>query len=671
MHVWLILIAVAMLAGSGLPAVILRRGSVLGQRLSCAAAVIAALTGLTGVVTQWTDDGQSGIVQAAWTLPIGAFRIEVDALAAFFLVPVFLMAALGSIYGLGYWSAAERPESAGRVRFFYGLLAAGLAGVLIADDAVLFMMCWEIMALAGFFLITTEDEQAEVRQAGWTYLVATHLASLLLMLMFSLCWRATGSTALQPIDPSAGPGLRTAIFLLAVCGFGLKAGLMPLHVWLPGAHANAPSHVSAILSGVLIKMGVYGLVRMTSLLPVAPTSWGMLLLALGTVSGVVGVAFAIAQHDIKRLLAYHSIENIGIIVMGLGLAMIGRSRGQAEWVALGLAGCLLHVWNHSLFKSLLFFSAGSVVHATGTRQIDQLGGLARRMPLTSGLFLVGAVAICGLPPLNGLVSELMIYLGLFRTVGVQGHASFVAASLAAAGLALIGALAVACFVKAFGAVFLGEPRTNAGDQAHEAPGGMIWPMVALAACCLVIGVFPASVLGVLDQGVQTWAGPTFKPVALATLVPAWWVTGLNLALLGFLAAGMWWLLGRLRAGSYRAVGTWDCGYAAPTARMQYTASSLAGILVGLLGRVLRPAVHRPRLDGLFPRSADFESHTPEVVLDRLVAPALRRLERLVGRLRFLRAVRPQVYILYIFVAVVGLFLWLVPAREFAARMLGR
>src|SRR5262249_9358993 len=339
-------------------------------------------------------------------------------LSAIFLVPVFLISLLGNVYGLDYWKQTAHPENGRKLRLFYGLLTAGMALLVIARNSILFLFGWEIMALSAFFLVTTEDNDTEVRAAGWVYLVATHVATLCLFALFALLRMAGGSFALTPLaEGSVTPALATAIFVLALVGFGLKAGIMPLHIWLPGAHAAAPSHVSAIMSGVLIKMGIYGLVRVTSLLPTPPLEWGTTVLVLGAVSGVLGVAFAIGQHDLKRLLAYHSIENIGIIAMGLGLAMIGRTLSRPDWVLLGLAGVLLHVWNPALFKALLFLSAGSVIHATHSREIDRLGGLAKTMPWTALSFLVGAMAICGLPPLNGFVSEFLIYLGMFGTLG--------------------------------------------------------------------------------------------------------------------------------------------------------------------------------------------------------------------------------------------------------------
>src|ERR1019366_3529425 len=271
---------------------------------------------------------------------------------------------------------------------------------------VLFLVGWETMALAAFFCITTEDRDEAVRQTGYVYLVATRIGTLLLFAMFAVLHAASGTWDFAAPGASIAPSSATAIFVLALLGFGLKAGLMPLHVWLPGAHANAPSHVSALMSGVLIKTGIYGIARVCSFFDHPPVGWGVALLVAGAVSGVLGVAFAVGQHDLKRLLAYHSVENIGIITMGLGVAVLGRAVGSAPLVALGLAGALLHIWNHALFKALLFLSAGPVLHATGTREMDQLGGLAKRMPRTAFAFLLGAVAICGLPPLNGFVSEL-------------------------------------------------------------------------------------------------------------------------------------------------------------------------------------------------------------------------------------------------------------------------
>jgi len=428
----------------------------------------------------------------------------------------------------------------------------------------------------------------------------------------------------------------------------------------------APSHVSAVLSSVVLKTGIYGLVRIGGMLPHPPIFWGAVLLALGAVSAVVGVAFAVGQHDLKRLLAYHSVENIGIIVMGLGLAMIGRSLHQPVWIALGLGGAILHVWNHALFKSLLFLAAGSVVHATGTREIDHLGGLAKTMPRTAALFALGAVAICGLPPLNGFVSELFIYLGLFRTAGITGGPSALGAAVAAPALAMTGALALACFVKAYGAVFLGMPRTHHAANAHEAPASMLAPMVALAVCCAAIGLAPALFTPILDRAVSAWtpapAGEVAIP-ALAPLAPLGWVSVMGVSLVGISWASYLVVGTRVRSGPAAAVGTWDCGYAAPSPTMQYSSSSFAQMLVHLFAWVLRPREQRPVLEKLFPAPQRFESRVDDAVLDGVMLPASRAVSRVLDRARLLQQGRIQVYLLYILITLVLLLLSTVPVLE--------
>jgi hydrogenase-4 component B len=449
------------------------------------------------------------------------------------------------------------------------------------------------------------------------------------------------------------------MFALALAGFGLKAGVMPLHVWLPGAHAAAPSHVSALMSGVIIKMGIYGIVRFTAILPHQRPEWGAIVLGLGIVSGILGVAYAIGQHDLKRLLAYHSIENIGIILMGVGLALLGRTVGRPDWVVLGLAGALLHVWNHALFKALLFLSAGSVVHATHTREIDHLGGIARRMPATSLCFLVGAVAICGLPPLNGFVSELLIYLGLFRTVSVPDGPAL-AGVFAVPALALIGALAAACFVKVYAAVFLGTARSEHGRHAREAGPAMLGPMVGIVACCLVIGLFPGRVAPALAIGVDAWSpGVVAAGGLLEDIAPLGWVGVAGLALLGGLLIITVCLRWTVRRHPVGAGTTWACGYATPTERMQYTSSSFAQMIVRLFACALLPRVRRPDAGQLaiFPGKSEFHTDVPDAVLDRGVLPAFRVGARLAGWLHVVQQGSVQAYLLYIFLALLAILLW--------------
>jgi hydrogenase-4 component B len=649
-----VLIGALIAAVSGVPGLFLRRSA--GEWIATTLAVLGCGLGLAGVGVFW-GLGDSAAIRYPWSIPGGEFHVRVDGLSALFLVPVFLIPLLGSVYGLEYWKPSDHPATAHKLRLFYGLLPAGMTLVVVARNGLLFLAGWEVMALAAYFLVTTEDHDREVCAAGWIYLAATHTSTLCLVALFGLLGAASGSITLAPIEGQLAPGTATALFVLTLAGFGLKAGVMPLHVWLPSAHAMAPSHVSAVMSGVLIKMGVYGIVRVTSLLPDPPAEWGAVVLALGVVSGVLGVAYAIGQHDLKRLLAYHSIENIGIIVIGVGLALLGRSLGRPDWVLLGLAGGLLHVWNHALFKALLFLSAGSVIHATHTREIDHLGGLGRRMPATAACFLVGAVAICGLPPLNGFVSEFLVYLGLFRTVGIGGEVSSPGAALAAPALALIGALAVACFVKVFGAVFLGAGRSEHAGSAHEAGPAMVAPMLMLVACCLFIGLVPALLAPVLESAVRAWMPELPGDGQLRSLAPLTVVGWMGLALLGGLAGVGALFAGCLRRSPVVQGPTWGCGYAAPTPRMQYTASSFAQMLVALFAWALWPRRRAPRDLPLFPGPAAFHSEVPDAVLDRGVLPGFHVAAWLFTYLRVFQVGKIQLYLLYIFLTVVALLMW--------------
>lgn len=656
LSVWMVLAGGAMLAVSGLPACLLPARSLAGQRISAGLMLIGGALGLTGVAISLSQ-AQPMMLSLPWFLPWGRFAAAIDPLSAVFLVLVFIVPALGSVYGLGYWPAPEHPESSRRLGVFYGLLAGAMALVTVARDGVLFLIAWEVMALAAYFAATAQENNPQVRRAGWVYLVATHAGTLCLLAMFALWRSATGSFALEAVKGGTGLSaeLAGAIFVLAVIGFGFKAGLMPLHVWLPGTHASAPSHVSAVMSGVMLKMGVYGLVRMTALLPELAAWWGGALLAMGAVTGVAGIALAVGQDDLKRLLAYSSIENIGVIAMGLGLALLGRSRGQPQWVALGLAGCLLHVWNHGLFKPLLFWGAGAVIHATGTRRMDRLGGLAKRMPQVTALFVAGAVAISALPPMNGFVSEWLLYVGLFSTLGGVGQeGGLPAAAAGAVVLAMIGALAVVCFVKVVGVVFLGSPR-EAGLSAHDPPASMRVPMMILAASCAGVGLFPWLVVPMLEGAVETWAGEMPTPIASSALLG--WITVVGLALVA-LAGGLFLAMRAMaRARAATGVGTWDCGYAQPTARVQYTGSSWGQMVGDLFAFILWPRRRGPVIRGIFPGAARFRMAVPDVVLDRLVRPAFDATERRLLWLRVLQQGQTHWYVLYVLVIVIVLLAW--------------
>lgn len=584
----------------------------------------------TGMAWEWRSGFQIGGE---------AVHLRLDGVSALFLALLAVVGGAGGAYSREYWSARAHPGSAAAGRGWWSVLLLCMGLLLVCSNGLHFLIAWELFALCGYFLITLDAQRREVRAAGWLYLGASHAGTLGLFAFFALLAARTGSWDLGPARDQAG---LAPLFWLALFGFGVKAGLFPLHIWLPSAHANAPSHVSAILSGVAIKMGIYGIVRFSGWLPV-PVAAGWVVAGVGVASAVLGVAFALGQHDLKRLLAYHSVENIGIILIGVGFALVATAHGQATWGAMALAGGLLHVWNHGLFKSLLFFGAGSVVHATGTREMSRLGGLWRAMPWTASLFALGAAAISGLPPLNGFVSEWLVYLGLFDAVS-QPASAIPAAIPAIVLLAMTGALALACFVKVCGVVFLGAPRSEAVAHAHECGLWMRGAMLVLATGCVGIGLAPVLCWPALRTAVGAWRGTWMEapaPESLGTLS----VIHAGLALSGVLAAT--WLWRRAQRAGCRRAPTWDCGYAAPTARMQYTAGSFAGIITEWFAWILRPERHVHPPTGVLPRQASFEEHTPETVLERVIEPVARLVMGVSGLARQLQQGRVQTYILYL------------------------
>lgn len=576
------------------------------------------------------------------TFPVGGERLffRLDALSALFLALLCVVGGTAAAYAHQYWDDRHH-HSAPRGRRWWSVMSASLGLVLLASNGLHFLIAWELFAVSSYFLVTLERERLQVRAAGWLYLAASHVGTLCLFAFFTAIAHHTGGWEL---GPSRDHTALAPFFWLALVGFGMKAGVFPLHIWLPAAHANAPSHVSAMMSGFCIKLGVYGLVRFTGWLP-TPAAAGWTLVGFGAVTALLGIAFAFAQSDLKRLLAYCSVENVGIIVTGLGIAMLG-ARHDAAWGRLALAGALLHVWNHGLFKSLLFLGAGSVLHATGTREMSRMGGLWRAMPWTAACFALGAAAISALPPLNGFVSEWLVYLGLLEAVTARGPSAW-AAMPALIFLGATGALALATFVKAGSIVFLGAPRTAPAQRAHESGRWMLGPMLVLALACTAIGLAPGIFWPAIARACAAWHPAWSAGVAgpLATLGPV------QLALAVALASGAALLWFAVRRRGLRHAPTWDCGYAAPSPRMQYSSGSFAGIAGGWFAWVLLPVrrIRRPRSP--FPGAAILLERLPETVLERAIEPAARAILHVSTAVRRLQHGRLQYYIAYI---VVGL-----------------
>jgi len=652
----LLLIALAIIVFGGLLALVVCKKSLLSTVFGVGSTVIGCTIGIIPVL-QTIYYGSATTIHLIWDIPLGSFYLKLDPLSAFFLLPILFLSGLAAIYGREYMMAYRDKKWLGLSWFFFNLLIASMVFVCLAHNAILFLVSWEVMALSSFFLVAFEYEKEEVRTSSWIYMVASYLGTACLLPMFLIFGSQTGSLDFDGFTKSLSSGTANICFILALIGFGTKAGMMPFHVWLPVAHPAAPSPVSAIMSGVMIKTGIYGLVRTLVILGIPPLWWGYLVLAIGIMSGVLGVLFALAQHDLKRLLAYHSVENIGIIMIGIGVGMIGWSSGMPIVAALGFAGGLLHVINHALFKGLLFLGAGSVFHSTHNLDIDHLGGLIKKMPYTGLFFLIGAVAISGLPPLNGFVSEFVIYIASFSGAMSMNANSSLALIGAIAGLALIGGLAVACFTKAFGIAFLGEPRSKEAENAHESSPWMTIPMMILAAACIFIGLLGAAIVRFMSPVIGVVLGKPYSgEVQMASNYLLYVTIGSIVFILLLMAiAGLRnFLLSRNSVGKS---GTWDCGYAAPTARMQYTASSFAQPIIDLFQFFIRTKKKIIISDSYFPTAASFESHTPDISREGIYNPIFKAIESFFGRMQVMQEGRIHIYVLYVVVTLLILLFW--------------
>lgn len=636
-----ILASLAVLLGGAMLATALVRAPRAGLLAALSAIGVASILCIGAAAPCLLEGPAAMAVTLDWPLPLGTARLALDGLSAWFLCAIGLLGLAVAVYAWAYLQAEIVHGPVAALGALMCVLVGALILVVTAADAALFLVGWEAVMLASFFLVSFHHRHPEVRRAAWTYLVANHVATALFVVpLLAVLAVAAGTIDFRNFTAAAresGPATCVTLFLLGLLGFGTKAGFMPMHIWLPAAHPAAPAPVSALLSGVVIKIGIYGLLRLLSWLPALPASCAVLMLVFAMVSGVLGVLYALAQHEIKRLLAYHSVENIGIIGLGIGMGMLGQALGQPTLTALGYGGALLHVLNHALFKGLLFLSAGAVIHGTGTGDIERLGGLGKRTPINAALFLVAAVSICGLPPLNGFVSEWITYGALFGGALHGGTATAGAAALGALSLALMGGLALACFAKVFGVVFLGEAR-DAALRAHRTPALMNAGMALPALLCVLIGIAPGVFVPLTAGGVGTVAG--LSAVECASSMQAILAPAGRLTALAAVAAGMAVLLALLRRAALRPAGgaapsvaTWGCGYALPSARMQYTASSFAWPLILSFRQLLWPSRRTIAPAGAFPAHAALETHTPDMAEHDVFAPLLRGIDRC------LRAVR--------------------------------
>ena len=637
-----------------------------GRGLVAGCALAGALTGLGLGAVRLGAGGASTF--AAPFLPLTGFTLRIDGLSAFFLILIGVVGAAVAAYGFGYSEGYEGRYSLRLLGSMLNVLLLSLSVQVMADNALTFLLAWETMSLSAYLMVLTEhDRPGTLRAAHW-YIAVTHAGFAALVAMFLLlsAGELTTSFAAMRAAALAAP-VRDAAFVLALFGFGAKAGVVPLHVWLPMAHPVAPSHVSALMSGVVIKMGVYGLLRVTiDLLAGGPPWWGGLVLALGTVSALFGVLYALMEHDLKRLLAYHSVENIGIIFIGVGAGLMFQSYGLTTLATLGIVAGLYHTINHACFKGLLFLGAGSVLHATGTRNMEEMGGLIKRMPRTALFFLVGACAISALPPLNGFASEWLVFQTLLGGSAIPQPEVAVIMPIAVAMLALTSGLAAACFVKAFGITFLAIPRSTEAAHAHEAPRSMQVGMVSLVLMCVGLGLAPFAVVPLLGSSLAGLGGLAPAAVAFTLALPLHVPGTFGQMSVPLLALGLGLLLALVplvlrvlgAGGRLRVADTWGCGRIGQTARMEYTATAFAEPLRRVFAELYRPSqdlsIDFHPESKYFVQSIEYRSEIHPWFERVLYDPLLHGLRGAATRVRRLQGGSVHLYLVYMTLALLVL-----------------
>ena len=601
-------------------------------------------------------------------LPIGGVSLGMDRLSAFFVVVIAVAAIPSALYAISYTRAYEGKYSLAGMGLGFNTFLAGMVLVVLARNVLTFLFMWEAMSLASYFLVITESERTETQRAGWVYLVMTHAGFACLLVGFLLMARGTGTMDLsewRTVSATLSRPMRDVVFVLLALGFGAKAGVVPLHIWLPRAHPAAPSHVSAMMSGVMIKLGIYGLVRVGfDWLGAGPSWWGGAVLVVAAISAVLGVLYALVEHDLKRLLAYHSVENIGIILLGVGAGMLFQSYHRGALASLALVAGLYHTLNHATFKPLLFMGAGAIVQATQTRNMEEMGGLIKRMPQTAAYFLVGSVAIAALPPFNGFISEWLTFQSLMLSFQISATVTNLLFALSIAALALTSGLAAACFVKAFGITFLAHPRSEQAEQAREVSWIMRGAMGMLAVACLALGVAPVGVLRLLNATATELTGAHADVrfnwnVIVASdqfgmASPLW----IAVALVSLLALVLMTLRIIGTNAQWRTYETWGCGRVLQTSRFEYTATAFANPFKRVFGLLYRPVkeldIQFHPESRFFVETISYRNEARSIFEEALYGPISRFVQQVAHRARVVQSGNVHLYLLYILVALVVL-----------------
>ncbi|MCL4551656.1 MAG: hydrogenase [Bacteroidetes bacterium] len=608
--------------------------------------------------------GQEQEIIVAGNFILGDIPLRIDALSAWMILIINFTVLTGVLYGVKYLE--HYKDKVNNTVLHLSLIVVfhlSMLFVCIVQNFLAFLIVWEIMAISSFLLVIFEYWNKETIRAGINYLIQSHIGVLFLTVAYIWVITATGSkdfNAIQIFSQQVPSALSVTFFVLIFIGFGFKAGFIPFHTWLPYAHPSAPSHISGMMSGVIIKLGIYGILRVILLLKSDFVVIGVIILIVSMFSGLYGVMLAIVQHNLKKLLAYHSIENIGIIGIGIGLGTLGLGLKNDFLAITGFAGGLLHILNHSLFKSLLFYGAGSVYQQTHTLNIEKLGGLVKRMPKTTALFLIAAVAICGLPPFNGFISEFLIYSGLFSGLKSFNFSLSLFMLSAIVSLVLIGGLAILCFTKVFGTVFLGTERSKYEVEPHEVSDKMIFPQYLIAAMIIGIGIFPQFFLMSLRQTISLFV-PTINTSSYSIYFNQINILA-NIGLAGGLVLLLVFILYSVKKWSEKkkiisVEPTWGCGYVAPNERMQYTASSFVKNYVHLIEPILSIKKSDVVIQDVFPSPQKYESSTYDKIEYYVIDKNVKLIKKLLYRFDFLQNGKIQYYILYGLIFIILIILY--------------
>jgi hydrogenase-4 component B len=622
--------------------------------------LLAAIGSLLGMVLSL-----SALIQGSELMVsmLPSFEFRMDSFSAFFILLISGVSFLTSLYSSGYMNDYLGKGGVRRFCALYNLLIVSMIGVVLADDVYSFFISWEMMSIISYFLVIYNHESQEALRAGFIYFIIAHIGTVLVSVAFTILSRASGGSSFADFRslPLAGT-LGVTAFILSFIGFGTKAGMVPLHIWRPGAYSAAPANVGLLMSGVVAKLGIYGMARfLMDFLEIGGPWWGILILIFGAITALVGVIYALMEVDIKRVLAYSSVENIGIILMGLGLATLALYLGDTGLAKASGMASLFHLFNHALFKGLLFMGVGAIVGSSYKQNMEEYGGLIRIMPATGFFFLMGSLAISALPPLNGFASEWMLYQSLFQAIKSTSYGIGLFLGICASILGMAGALALGCFVRAFGALFLAKPRSERSEDVTEAPSSMLVPMAILALLCLGFGIFPSIPAGLAGTGIASLGGFQGEVPALGGMAYPMEMGNSSLwpimvvIVMALVALGLVLLTGKRELRRY---GTWDCGFEYLNEKMEYTPTGFSKPLRYVFSNLLSPRRQIVRDDEYFPETVDYKLTTDEKFQDFIYRPVKDAIMRMAGALKSIDTANVNLYLAYMLLIVIGLLIYI-------------